>query len=62
MGKTGRRAAAEVSGVGSGSGQEAGQGEAGPWYIHTRMLTPLIDGLGHATWSATVPVSQSRTP
>ena len=27
-----------------------------------RMLTPLIDGLGHATWSLTMPVSRSRTP
>ena len=27
-----------------------------------RMLTPLIDGLGHATRSSVVPVSRSRTP
>ena len=29
--------------------------------VFTRMLAPLIDGLGHATWSAIVPVSRSRT-
>ena len=29
----------------------------------TRMrFIPLIDGLGHATWSSIVPVSRSRTP
>ena len=30
--------------------------------VRTCMLTPLINGLGHATWSSIVPVSQSRTP
>ena len=30
--------------------------------VRTRMLTPLIDGLGRATWSSTMPVTRSRTP
>ena len=30
--------------------------------VCTRMLTPLIDGLGHTTWSSTMPVTRSRTP
>ena len=29
--------------------------------VYTDAAT-IIDGLGHATWSATVPVSRSRTP
>ena len=29
--------------------------------VYTHACT-IIDGLGHATWSATVPVSRSRTP
>ena len=31
----------------------------GPPLIHA--CAPLIDGLGHATWSGTVPVSRART-
>ena len=55
-----RRAAARGT---QGSGREQG-GRAGPglWYLRTRMLTPLIDGLGRATWSLTMPVTRSRTP
>ena len=30
--------------------------------VRTRMLTPLIDGLGRATWSLTMQVTRSRTP
>ena len=58
------RRAAEVSG---GYGRDAGGGALRvrvhvhkSTYIH--MLTPLIDGLGHATWSVIVPVSRSPTP
>ena len=42
--------------------EEAGGGPATAC-LHARMLTPLIDGLGHATWSSVVPVSRpSKTP
>ena len=33
----------------AGSGREQGRGKASGTYAYTRMLTPLIDGLGHAT-------------
>ena len=53
-----RRAAAEVRGVGSmGTGETEGDARM----VRTCMLTPLIDGLGRATWSSTMPVTQSRT-
>ena len=42
-----------------GMGSRAGRGRP---MVRTCMLTPLINGLGHATWSSIVPVSQSRTP
>ena len=29
--------------------------------VYIRMRTQLINGLGHTTWSATVPVSRSQT-
>ena len=57
---SGQRQVKEASGgqryIGSGREQ---QGGARP---RTRMLTPLIDGLGRATWSLTMPVTRSRTP
>ena len=54
-GKGKRRAAAR----GTQGRVEAGQGLR---YLRTGMLTPLIDGLGRATWSLTMPVTRSRTP
>ena len=48
--------------AGSGrSGREKQGGAARPM-VCTRMLTPLIDGLGRATWSLSMPVTRSRTP
>ena len=49
--------------AGSGSGENGGRGSAitRPM-VCTRMLTPLIDGLGRATWSSIMPVTPSRTP
>ena len=43
----------------TGSMESRDAGRAGR---RTRMLTPLIDGQGHATWSSVVPVCRSRTP
>ena len=53
--KAKRRAAAEVRRDGETEGGARPMGR-------TRMLTPLIDGLGRATSSSTMPVTRSRTP
>ena len=45
-----------------GQGVENNRTGQGLWYLRRRMLTPLIDGLGRATWSLTMPVTRSRTP
>ena len=41
-------------------GTEAIKGGARPM-VRTRMLTRLIDGLGRAMWSLTMPTTRSRT-
>ena len=55
----GKRRAAARGTQGPVENNRAGQGLR---YIRTRMLTPLIDGLGRATWSLTMLVTRSRTP
>ena len=58
--KAKKRAAAKVRGVGRvGTGKTKGGARS---MVRTCMLTPLIDGLGRATWSSTMPVTRSRTP
>ena len=52
----------EVYTVYAGGLIENNRAGQGLWYLRTRMHTPLIDGLGRATWSLTMPVTRSRIP
>ena len=39
----------------------SGRGKPSDYHNNQYACAPLIDGLGHATWSGTVPVSRART-
>ena len=53
------RCAGQLVAKAEASGKRVGRGRP---MVRTCMLTPLINGLGHATWSSILPVSQFRTP